>query len=107
MKERDVPHHELPPPPFAALSVMSLALLSRDKRAMVRFMGHNKGRNNARKRAKRRKKTERLALVKKKLPVEVRQQIMPWPGILPGVTTGKYDMAVTAVLVTPERTRPS
>jgi polar amino acid transport system substrate-binding protein len=46
---------------------------------------------------------EMLALVKKKLPVEVRQQIMPWPGILPGVTTGKYDMAVTAVLVTPER----
>jgi hypothetical protein len=57
---------DLRPPPFAALSVMSLALLSRDKRAMVRFMGHNKGRNNARKRAKRRKKTERLALVKKK-----------------------------------------
>ncbi|MFC0401607.1 transporter substrate-binding domain-containing protein [Paraburkholderia rhizosphaerae] len=46
---------------------------------------------------------EMLALVKKKLPVDVRQQIMPWPGILPGVTTGKYDMAVTAVLVTPER----
>jgi polar amino acid transport system substrate-binding protein len=46
---------------------------------------------------------EMLALVKKKLPVEVRQQIMPWSGILPGVTTGKYDMAVTAVLVTPER----
>ncbi len=46
---------------------------------------------------------EMLALVKKKLPVEVRQQIMPWPGILPGVTTGKYDVAVTAVLVTPER----
>ncbi|GAB2901401.1 cystine ABC transporter substrate-binding protein [Paraburkholderia jirisanensis] len=46
---------------------------------------------------------EMLALVKKKLPIEVRQQIMPWPGILPGVTTGKYDMAVTAVLVTPER----
>jgi polar amino acid transport system substrate-binding protein len=46
---------------------------------------------------------EILALVKKKLPVDVRQQIMPWSGILPGVTTGKYDMAVTAVLVTPER----
>jgi polar amino acid transport system substrate-binding protein len=46
---------------------------------------------------------EMLALVKKKLPVQVRQQIMPWSGILPGVTTGKYDMAVTAVLVTPER----
>lgn len=46
---------------------------------------------------------EMLALVKKKLPVQVKQQIMPWSGILPGVTTGKYDMAVTAVLVTPER----
>ncbi|RKT22212.1 amino acid ABC transporter substrate-binding protein (PAAT family) [Paraburkholderia sp. RAU2J] len=46
---------------------------------------------------------EMLALVKKKLPVQIRQQIMPWSGILPGVTTGKYDMAVTAVLVTPER----
>jgi polar amino acid transport system substrate-binding protein len=46
---------------------------------------------------------EMLALVKKKLSVQVRQQIMPWSGILPGVTTGKYDMAVTAVLVTPER----
>jgi hypothetical protein len=29
-------------------------------------MGHNKGRDNARKRARRRKKTERLALGKKK-----------------------------------------
>jgi len=29
-------------------------------------MGHSKGRDNARKRAKRRKKTERLALAKKK-----------------------------------------
>jgi hypothetical protein len=52
--------------PSRLLSVMSLALLSRDKQAMVRLMGHNKGRNNAKKRAKRRKKTERLALVKKK-----------------------------------------
>jgi polar amino acid transport system substrate-binding protein len=46
---------------------------------------------------------EMLALVKKKLSLPIHQQIMPWPGILPGVTTGKYDMAVTAVLVTPER----
>jgi len=29
-------------------------------------MGHNQGRDNAKKRAKRRKKTERLALAKKK-----------------------------------------
>jgi polar amino acid transport system substrate-binding protein len=46
---------------------------------------------------------EMLTLLRKKLPVEVRQQIMPWPGILPGITTGKFDMALTAVLVSPER----
>lgn len=46
---------------------------------------------------------ELLEAVKKKLKVQVKQNIMPWPGILPGVTTGKYDMAVTAVLVTEER----
>ena len=44
-----------------------------------------------------------LALVRKKLGLEVKQQVMPWAGILPGVTTGKYDMALTAVLVTDER----
>lgn len=45
---------------------MSLSLLSPDKRAKVRLMGDNKGRDDAKTRAKRRKKTERLALVKKK-----------------------------------------
>lgn len=44
-----------------------------------------------------------LAEVKKKLPFKVKQQILPWSGILPGVTTGKYDIAVTAVLVTAVR----
>ena len=44
-----------------------------------------------------------LALVKKKIGFDVKQQVMPWAGILPGVTTGKYDMAMTAVLVTDER----
>jgi polar amino acid transport system substrate-binding protein len=44
-----------------------------------------------------------LAEVKKSLPFEVRQEILPWSGILPGVTTGKYDVAVTAVLVTAAR----
>jgi hypothetical protein len=44
----------------------SFPLLSRDKRAKVRLMGHNKGRDNAKKRAKRRKKNDRLALAKKK-----------------------------------------
>ena len=44
-----------------------------------------------------------LVEVKKKLPFDVKQQILPWSGILPGVTTGKYDIAVTAVLVTAVR----
>ncbi|GGD73868.1 hypothetical protein GCM10010985_30360 [Caballeronia grimmiae] len=44
-----------------------------------------------------------LALMRKKLGVDVKQQVMPWSGILPGVTTGKYDMALSAVLVTEER----
>ena len=44
-----------------------------------------------------------LAEIKKSLPFEVRQEILPWAGILPGVTTGKYDIAVTAVLVTAVR----
>lgn len=41
--------------------------------------------------------------IKKSLPFKVQQTVIPWAGILPGVTTGKYDMAVTAVLVTDER----
>ncbi len=44
-----------------------------------------------------------LALVRKTIKLDIKQQIMPWPGILPGVTTGKFDMALTAVLVSPER----
>ena len=44
-----------------------------------------------------------LAEVKKQLPFKINQQILPWSGILPGVTTGKYDIAVTAVLVTEAR----
>ncbi|HVZ51663.1 MAG TPA: transporter substrate-binding domain-containing protein [Pseudolabrys sp.] len=44
-----------------------------------------------------------LAEVKKSLPFGVEQQVIPWAGILPGVTTGKYDIAVTAVLVTAAR----
>lgn len=46
---------------------------------------------------------ELLEAFKKKVGFEVRQDIVPWTGILPGVTTGKYDAAVTAVLVTAER----
>jgi polar amino acid transport system substrate-binding protein len=46
---------------------------------------------------------ELLEAMKKSLGFEVRQDIVPWTGILPGVTTGKYDAAVTAILVTAER----
>ena len=46
---------------------------------------------------------ELLELMQKKLPFKVKQDIIPWTGILPGVTTGKYDIAVTAILVTQER----
>jgi polar amino acid transport system substrate-binding protein len=44
-----------------------------------------------------------LAEVRMALPFKVNQQTLPWSGILPGVTTGKYDIAVTAVLVTEAR----
>jgi polar amino acid transport system substrate-binding protein len=46
---------------------------------------------------------ELLEMFKKKAGFEIRQDIIPWTGILPGVTTGKYDAAVTAILVTQER----
>jgi polar amino acid transport system substrate-binding protein len=46
---------------------------------------------------------ELLEAFKKKVGFQVKQDIVPWTGILPGVSTGKYDAAVTAVLVTAER----
>lgn len=46
---------------------------------------------------------ELLEAMGKKLPFKVKQDIIPWTGILPGVTTGKYDAAITAILVTAER----
>ncbi len=46
---------------------------------------------------------EMLALFRKSVPFQVQQQIIPWTGLLPGVTTGKYDAAVTAAIVTKER----
>lgn len=46
---------------------------------------------------------ELLTLVEKQSGLKIRQQVLPWAGILPGVTTGKYDMALSAVLVTTAR----
>lgn len=43
------------------------------------------------------------ALVEQETGLELRQEIMPWAGILPGVTSGKFDMALSAVMVNDER----
>ncbi len=44
-----------------------------------------------------------LAELKKYAPFQIKQEILPWTGLLPGITTGKYDMALTAAIVSEER----
>lgn len=46
-----------------------------------------------------------LALLRKSAGFEIRQEILPWQGILPGVASGKYDAAVTAAVITDERAK--
>ena len=46
---------------------------------------------------------ELLAMLRKAAPFQINQEIIPWTGLLAGVTTGKYDVALTAVLITKER----
>jgi polar amino acid transport system substrate-binding protein len=41
--------------------------------------------------------------MRKAAPFEIKQEILPWTGILAGVSTGKYDVAITAVIITKER----
>jgi polar amino acid transport system substrate-binding protein len=48
---------------------------------------------------------ELLALLKKVAPFEIRQEIVPWQGILPGVESGQYDVALTAVGITDKRAK--
>lgn len=48
---------------------------------------------------------ELLRQLKKVVPFEVRQEIVPWQGILPGVQEGKYDVALTAAGITDERAK--
>lgn len=48
---------------------------------------------------------ELLEELRKFLPFEVRQEIIPWTGLLAGVSTGKYDAAVTAAIITKERSK--
>ena len=47
--------------------------------------------------------TELLELMRKTVPFQIRQETIPWTGLLPGVGSGKYDAAVTAALITAER----
>lgn len=46
-----------------------------------------------------------LALLRQQAGFEIRQEILPWQGILPGVASGKYDAAVTAAAITDERAK--
>ncbi|MGY2048382.1 transporter substrate-binding domain-containing protein [Methylobacterium sp. JK268] len=46
-----------------------------------------------------------VAILKKESPFPVNQQILPWTGILAGVATGKYDCAITAAIITKERSQ--
>ena len=48
---------------------------------------------------------EMIEALRKYAPFEIRQEIVPWTGLLAGVATGKYDIAITAALITKERTQ--
>lgn len=48
---------------------------------------------------------ELLERLRKAVPFEIRQEILPWQGILPGVVNGEYDVALTAVGITDERAK--
>ncbi len=48
---------------------------------------------------------ELLAEFRKTVPFEIRQEVIPWTGLLAGVSTGKYDVAVTAAMITKERVK--
>jgi polar amino acid transport system substrate-binding protein len=46
---------------------------------------------------------EILEDLRKFAPFEIKQDIIPWTGLLAGVSTGKYDVALTAAIITKER----
>jgi polar amino acid transport system substrate-binding protein len=41
--------------------------------------------------------------LRKHAPFPIKQEILPWTGLLAGVSTGKYDVAITAAIITKER----
>ena len=46
-----------------------------------------------------------LVIFSKSTGLEIRQEILPWQEILPGVASGKYDAAVTAAVITLDRAK--
>src|SRR5215510_5594104 len=46
---------------------------------------------------------ELIEELRKYAPFAVKQEILPWTGLLAGVSTGKYDIAITAAIITKER----
>lgn len=48
---------------------------------------------------------ELLDRFRKVVPFEIRQEILPWQGLLPAVAEGKYDVAWTAAVITDERAK--
>ena len=46
-----------------------------------------------------------LTRLKQEVPFEIRQEIVPWQKILPGVLAEKYDVALTAAGITDERAK--
>jgi len=48
---------------------------------------------------------ELLSVLRKSAGFEIRQEILPWQGILPGVASGKYDVALSAAVITDERVK--
>ena len=44
-------------------------------------------------------------LLQEEAPFELRQQILPWQGLLAGVATGQYDVAISAGIITDERAK--
>jgi polar amino acid transport system substrate-binding protein len=46
---------------------------------------------------------ELLGILRKYASFEIKQEIIPWTGLLAGVSTGKYDAAITGALMSKER----
>lgn len=46
---------------------------------------------------------ELLSRLREQVDFDIKQEILPWQGLLPGVADGKYDAAITAAIITDDR----